>query len=162
MEVFDRVSRTAFILNITAAISVALCANIIFFLLAPNLSFGDDSNAEASSYYIPDWLVGTVWVALFAGLGAARWMAFVSPSSSGQAVSRQLVFLTLLCAVYPIYTGLLPSFAVALSGNVVTALAATYVARQSYRCSGGASFFAAMVALWLVIASYSIIGQRLE
>ncbi|WP_425147898.1 hypothetical protein [Deinococcus sp.] len=72
------------------------------------------------------------------------------------AARRWVVGLILLCAAYPLYTAGLGSAAVALLGNLVTALVALLAARRAWTTDRLAGWLLPVVP-WLIYASWTIV-----
>ncbi len=92
--------------------------------------------------------IGVIWIALFAGMGAAYWL-------SGR--DRAVAVLIVLCLAYPFYTHLISGHLTELIGNIVTLLYASWLAYR-LRATPIASIFIACVAAWVVFATALVIA----
>ena len=102
----------------------------------------------------PGWVVGSLWVVLFAGMGTARWLLL--RAASGKVETRRVEWVSLLaflCLLYPLYTVGLRDDRVGLVGNVITAVVAIAVAVFAWKRVRAAGMWLAAVCAWLVYAA---------
>ncbi len=101
----------------------------------------------------PGWVVGGLWLLLFAGMGAARrQLADSSDSPLHERSAEWVSLLAFLCLLYPLYTEGLRDDRVGLGGNIVTAVVGFAALERSARRSRAAALFLLPTCLWLVYA----------
>lgn len=136
----------------------SLAGNLAAFLIPPLVlngvifGLGWNMNSAPNPYLPPSWLVGTIWMLLFAAMAVARWMLL----RAGGAESGPVVLLAFLCLIYPLYTLGLRSQGVGLAGSILTALVAIWVAVRVQRRSRGAVALIGLVIAWLGYASLAV------
>ncbi len=107
----------------------------------------------------PGWLVGGVWVVLFALLGLVRWRMVRLGSDAGRQGARWTIAFVVLCALYPVYTlGLRSPFA-GFIGNVGTAILAGALGLRVRRIDRSSAWVFAVVVAWLSYATLAITAQ---
>lgn len=102
----------------------------------------------------PGWVVGSLWVVLFAGMGTARWLLL--RAAGGREEQRRVEWVSLLaflCLLYPLYTAGLRNDRVGLVGNVITAVVGVAVAVFAWRRVRAAGVWLAAVCAWLLYAA---------
>jgi tryptophan-rich sensory protein len=97
----------------------------------------------------PGWVVGALWVLLFAAMGVARWLLLRVDRVRAELVSG----LGFLCLLYPLYTAGLSDMRVGLWGNVITAIVALVVAVLAFRRNRAAGLCLSAVCVWLLYAA---------
>ncbi|MEO8657827.1 MAG: TspO/MBR family protein [Bryobacteraceae bacterium] len=145
-------NRKALLANALGAILIALLLNGIIFFFHWDQT---DSGNLPPWFSPPDWFVGAVWVVLFAGMGAARWLA-LRRGATRPALWVAILFL--VCALYPFYTGgfrLLPGFI----GNLVTVALAAWVATRLWPHSRPAAALVLCVVLWVSFATVVVAAE---
>lgn len=151
---WNRKTTKGLITNLAIALILVLLANGVIFTVFPQ-------NADSSSPGLlspPGWLVGTVWVLLFAAMGVARWL--VLDREKRPISNSTWVFLLLLfCLAYPAYTLGLKSLTIGLIGNIATIFAAGWVGLRIYRASRVAAGLISAVVAWLVFATFVTLSQ---
>jgi tryptophan-rich sensory protein len=106
-------------------------------------------------------IVPFVWVGLFAGLGAAFWLVSGGRSAPGRAGWAVLGLLG-LCIVYPVLSsGGGVGEIVVIVGNAVVILAAIVTAWFCWPVSRLAALFAALVAVWVSLATAGVVALML-
>jgi tryptophan-rich sensory protein len=141
------------------AVVSSLAANVAVFVLVTvalnGVIFGlgwDRSGAAAAMPGIPPgWVVGSLWVLLFAGIGVARWALLKADAPRWVAELPSL--LGFLCLLYPLYTAGLSDDRIGLIGNVVTAAVAVPIAVLAWRRSRIAGGCITAVVAWLLYAA---------
>jgi tryptophan-rich sensory protein len=98
----------------------------------------------------PGPVIGIVWIALFAGMGAAYTLA--------QRSARAVAGLIVLCLAYPFYTYLLHTHLAELVGNIVTFGYAVWLMRTVRQESATASVLIGLVAAWVAFATALVIA----
>ncbi len=120
----------------------------------------------------PGWVVGTIWMLLFAGMAVARWLIVHSRflhSARSNSVRwrsnpvrwrsnpvRWIDALALLCLVYPLYTIGLSNEAIGLAGALVTAAVGAIAAVRLWPVARTASGLLAAVLAWLLYAATAL------
>lgn len=106
------------------------------------------------SFAPPGHSIGIIWIALFALMGASRWLVVRGHGSASVADARWVTTLIALCLAYPFYTHFIGGHAIELIGNVVTfAVAATLAIRLRARAQTLAAAFVGVVAAWVAFAT---------
>ncbi|MBC8048936.1 MAG: tryptophan-rich sensory protein [Chitinophagales bacterium] len=124
-------------------------------LIANGLIFGlgfdsGSSPAGPRTAAPPGWVVGAVWVALFAIMG----VIYARLAERNSSARWLIVTLAVACLLYPVYTEGLSNLLIALIGNLATlgaTLALALYLGGKDRISG--ALLTPMLA-WLIFASY--------
>jgi benzodiazapine receptor len=133
---------------VAAALAAVLAANLVVAALGLE---GDGADPD-----LPGWLIGSVWVALFACLGGAYAALERAPAAAGSERAA-LVGLGLLCLAYPFYTAGFELRAVSLAGTAITFVYGLALALRVQRVSGFAAALLVPLLLWLVVAAFLLI-----
>jgi len=153
-------TRKSLVLNIGLALSVVLLTNFFIFLINPSET---GTPSERYRFEPPGWVIGLVWIIIFAGLGAARWLVIENRDrlikNTRVKNTNWVFFLLLFCAAYPFYTLGLRSVVMGLIGNAATCVFALWVASQVRRRSLTAALLVSTVAVWVTFASLLIVEQ---
>jgi tryptophan-rich sensory protein len=147
LGVFNRNDGLGAVANVVGAVALASVVNALHRRLRPERAGPD---AARPAFTPPGWVIGAVWVALFALMGLARWSA-VAAGSAGRSRSAWVLALIVLCVSYPFYTSgfdLLPS----MIGNLVTLVAAVFVAWKLVPVSRRAAVLIVPVIAWISFA----------
>jgi translocator protein len=131
---------------VAAALASVLAANLVVALL----DLGGDDGADGGP---PGWLIGTVWIALFACMGGA-YAALVRAPGPTEGTRAALVGLGLLCLAYPFYTGGFDNETVAYAGTAATLAYAAIVTVAASRVSPRAAALLVPLLIWLVVAFF--------
>ena len=153
-ELFNRTDGVGALVNAAAAVVAAAAVNGLIGALGLN---GSDESLREPAFAPPGWVIGAVWVVLFALMGLARWSA-VRAGPAGRSRSLWVVTLIVLCVAYPFYTAgfdPLPS----LFGALVTFAAALFVAWKLTPVSRAAALLLAPVVGWTGFACVLTIAQ---
>ncbi len=86
--------------NIVLAISLAALGNAIIYSQGWDRSVG---NVIQPSFAPPSYVLGIVWLFLFAFMGTARWLLIKSKSQKATYHSQRVIFLVVFCFLYPFY-----------------------------------------------------------
>ncbi len=136
--------------NLLLFVGSTLVLNGIIF----GLGWDAGSGVNVHRLLPPGWVVGAVWVLLFAGLGVARWL-LLQHNAVRQA---WLVFaLGVLCLLYPLYTAGLSSERLGLIGNILIIPFAAYVGVCCWRSSRAAAYGSFAVVLWVCFATVALL-----
>jgi len=138
----------------------SLGANLALFLLLPlalnGVIFGLGWNRSSAVLpgLPPGWLVGAIWMALFAAMGLARWLMLRGSRDRAHRLAATGVgLLGFLCLLYPLYTIGLSNDRAGLVGNIITLVVALAAAVLAWRRSRAAGACVVMVCLWLSYAA---------
>jgi tryptophan-rich sensory protein len=102
----------------------------------------------------PGWIVGALWVVLFAGMGTARWLLLrAARRHEDQQRAEWVSLLAFLCLLYPLYTLGLRDDRVGLVGNLITAVVGIGVSVFAWRRVRAAGVWLAAVCAWLLYAA---------
>lgn len=128
---------------------LAVLGNLALQLL--DIDQGGAAELRDPAFAPPGWVIGAVWVVLFALLGLARWAA-VARDGAGPRAELALWALIALCLLYPYYTN---SFSVwpAFLGAMVACVAAAAVALGLRRRSRRAALLLLPLIGWTAFAS---------
>ena len=144
----------ALAVTIVIAVATALALNTFVFAFSPRSALASGEGHVIWSP--PAWVIGGVWVCLFAMMGATRWRLISIGSADARRAAAWTTWLMLLCAAYPIYTFGLRAEALGFFGNLVTLGFSSYVARTSGRVDLLCTLAPAATAGWLVFATLLI------
>lgn len=150
----DRKGPLGLAANIGLAVGLALLGNGIVFFFGWN---GDAPGKQIPSFQPAGWVIGAVWTALFAAMGAARWLTARSRHGIDRRNTRLITALILASFAYPYYTLGFRSVEIGLIGSLATMLLAATIA---WRIAGQSRLAAALIlptALWCGFASILLI-----
>ena len=134
--------------NLAVFVGLPLVLNGVIFGLGWNRAGGMQVGLP------PGWVVGSLWVVLFAGMGTARWLLL--RAARGREEQRRVEWVSLLaflCLLYPLYTVGLRDDRVGLVGNVLTAMVGIGVAVFAWKRVRAAGAWLAAVCAWLMYAA---------
>ncbi len=154
MTILDRPDRTGLIFNTGIAVSSALLANGLIALVNP----GEMSSPGSVNLQPPGYVIGFVWLVLFAAMGSARWLLLTKPVDTIPA-RRLILYLLLFCLSYPLYTLGLKSAVLGLLGNLLTIAFAIYVVIRVRRISPLSAALVSPVIVWVGFASFLVAEQ---
>ncbi len=154
MSIIDRPDRTGLISNIGIAISSALLVNGFIALVNPS----EMESPGSVHWQPPGYVIGIVWVVLFAAMGAARWLLLTKPLDTIRA-RRLILLLLLFCLAYPFYTMGLKSELIGLVGNLLTIALSLFVAFRVGSISRPAAGLVSLVSVWVSFASVLVVEQ---
>jgi tryptophan-rich sensory protein len=140
-------------LHVAAAVAVCLALNGLIFCV------GWDRDAHHGVLLPPGWVIGIVWIALFALLGAARWRLAEAGTRAGDTARRRVDVLLLNCALYPFYTLGLSSDGLGMAGNILTLCLAVWAARGALRVSRLAAVLVSPVVSWVAFATIGFMQE---
>lgn len=134
----------------------SLAANLAVFVGAPLLLNGvifglgwNRPRAKAAGIP-PGWVVGGLWMLLFAGMGTARWELENAPARLfGERRSGWVSLLAFLCLLYPLYTEGLRDDRIGLGGNIVTAAVGVAALERVRHRSKTAALLLLPTCVWL-------------
>ena len=139
-----------------------LAANLVVFVVTPLVvngvifGLGVQRNGGAQTGLPPGWVVGTIWLVLFAAMGAARWLLLRAARTHGERRGAEWVSaLAFLCLLYPVYTRGFSDLMAGLVGNVVTWLVAVPVAAYAFRRVRAAGWWLVPLVAWLSYAAWA-------
>lgn len=155
---FDAINQknyTSLLLNVSIAVGLCFIINAVIFG-----SGWDKSDPVDDSIWFapPGYFVGTVWVILFALIGAARYLL----NASGEAANgtkNLLVILLLFCLAYPIYTIGFNSELLGLAGNLATIALTIFAMTKTSKFSKTATLLLAPIVLWVSFATLIIAAE---
>jgi benzodiazapine receptor len=139
-----------------------LWANLAVFVGAPVVvngvifGFGLERGGGAQAGLPPGWVVGAIWLVLFAGMGTARWLLLRAARTGGERRRLEWVsVVAFLCLSYPVYTRGFSDLWDGLVGNVVTLVFAVPVAVFAWRRVRGAGACLVPLCAWLSYAAWA-------
>jgi benzodiazapine receptor len=139
-----------------------LAANLVVFVGAPlvvnglifGLGWGRSGGPQTG--LPPGWVVGAIWVALFAGMGVARWLLVHAAGTPMELRRAEWVSLVgVLCLLYPVYTGGFSDLMAGLVGNVVTLVLAAPVAVYAWQKVRAAGWCLVPLVVWMSYAAWA-------
>lgn len=152
--------------NMALAVLACLLCNGLIFALGWQGST-DDAARQPGALAPPGWVIGTVWVGLFAAMGAARalleqqmadgWLRDGRAALEALRARRLLDLLLVNCLAYPAYTLGLSNRPLTLAGNALTILLAVIVIRAAWPASRRAVALVAPVIAWVSFASVAVL-----
>lgn len=135
---------------VVTAVAAAALGNLL--VMAAQRSGDAEALTVPASWEWVNRVVGYVWLGLFAGLGAASWLAFRSRAVNAVRDGQLLIGLLVTCLLYPVYT--LGMQAVpGLVANVVVLLMAVVVAVLVRSSSMAAAALVIPVIAWISLAT---------
>ncbi len=153
MEV-SRLTNNGLVVFVIAAVLVALVVNA--FLAKTGWPDQVGPTVVPEGWKWVDQVVASVWVLLFAAMGASAWLAYSSKGSESASHGRLVVALIVICALYPLHTTGLQVIP-GLVGNVVVMILTLGVAIVIWRSSRLSSVLLAPVAAWLAVATIYLV-----
>jgi tryptophan-rich sensory protein len=152
--ILERPDRTGLIGNTSIAVLSALAVNGFIAVVNPS------EMASPGSVHLqpPGYVIGIVWLVLFAAMGVARWLLLTKPMDTIRA-RRLILFLLLFCLAYPVYTLGLKSEIIGLAGNLLTIALALFVAIRVSSISRLAAGLVSLVIVWVSFASFLVVEQ---
>ena len=145
------------------ALLPSLGGNLALFILLPLLlnglifGLGWNQGTRAAQGQLPGvppgWVVGTLWMVLFAGMGVARWLLVRVRGGRWSVTAEGVSLLGILCLLYPLYTSGLRDDRVGLIGNVLTVAVAIPLTVVAWRRTAKAGACIAAVCAWLLYAA---------
>ena len=135
-----------------------LAANLVVFVGAPLLvnglifGLGVERASGPQTGLPPGWVVGAIWVVLFAGMGVARWLLVREGVGRG---AEWVSLVAVLCLLYPVYTSGFSDLMAGLVGNVVTLLVAAPVAVHAGRRVRAAGWCLVPLVMWIAYAAFA-------
>jgi tryptophan-rich sensory protein len=157
LQAIDQPGQRGLLLNIALAIGVCLAINAFV--------FGTGFNSEPTPpvndlwYAPPGFVVGIVWIFLYAGMGAARHL-LVNAGDASLGTRRLIVLLLLFCASYPFYTRGFSDVVACFWGNLATIALALITIFKAARFSRVAPWLVAPTVLWVSFATFVIVRQQ--
>lgn len=139
----------------TIAIAIGLCLVVNAFVFG--LGWDTDTVREVP-FAPPGYVVGIVWVTLFALIGASWWLLRLA-GEDARGVRNWLVFLILFCFAYPFYTLGLSSEILGLMGNIATFAVTAYIIRRAWAFSATSAFLLVPILGWLIFATVIIFAE---
>lgn len=100
----------------------------------------------------PSWVVGVVWVALFASYGYARWVA-LNAGAEGAEAAKWIVRQIIVCALYPLYSWGFDT-EVSAYANAFSLLFAIFVIFRVSQASFHSVWILFPSILWMLFANY--------
>ena len=146
----------SFLLNVL--IAVALCLGINAIIFGSGWFVTDDAADKAVWFAPPGYVVGTVWVILFALIGAARYLL----NEFGEAAAgakNLLIGLLLFCLAYPIYTIGFTSRLLGLIGNMATIALTIFIITKVFKFSKTAAYLLIPIIIWVGFASLLTLAE---
>lgn len=132
--------RRGLVANLVVWLGAVLLLNGLVFALG----WSTRASAPAPWFAPPGWVIGTVWVGLFALLAVARWRLHDRPAARGWVTG-----LMLACLAFPLYAQAPGSVWAGFAGSVATCVLAGFVARRA----GPAGGLVLPTVLWCGFAS---------
>ena len=153
-SLINRKNYVGLVLNITIAVVLCLAINAVIF------GSGWDASETAAQIWFapPGYVVGTVWVILFALIGAARYLLNDS-GEAARSTKNWLVVLLLFCLAYPIYTIGFNSELIGFFGNLATIALTIFVLTRTLKFSKFAAFLLVPIIFWVSFATLIVIAE---
>lgn len=141
------------VLNLLLAVGAAVAMNGLIFGLGWNKS--TDYSPKAL-YEPPDYMIGLVWIVLFALMATSRWLLNSSPEIGASQARAWVTFLVIFCLIWPLYSLAIGSVIGGLLGNFETIAIATFAVIRVWMISKPAAFLIMPVILWVTFATATI------
>ncbi len=154
MGILERPDRTGLIGNTSIAVLSALAVNGFIAVVNPS------EMASPGSVHLqpPGYVIGIVWLVLFAAMGVARWLLLTKPMDTIRA-RRLILVLLLFCLAYPVYTLGLKSEILGLGGNLLIIALSLFVVTRLSSISRLAAGLVSLVMVWVSFASFLVVEQ---
>jgi tryptophan-rich sensory protein len=152
--ILERPDRTGLIGNTSIAVLSALAVNGFIAVVNPS------EMASPGSVHLqpPGYVIGIVWLVLFAAMGVARWLLLTKPMDTIRA-RRLILVLLLFCLAYPVYTLGLKSEILGLGGNLLIIALSLFVVTRLSSISRLAAGLVSLVMVWVSFASFLVVEQ---
>jgi tryptophan-rich sensory protein len=137
---------------LASVIATVVIAGLFFGMLAA-LHLNAPVPARWPHFAPPGPAIGVIWIALFAAMGAARYLAATSGRSSARADAWAVVGLLGLCLAYPLYTHFIAGHATELVGNAISFVYAVWLIARLRGPSPVAATLVGLVAVWIAFAT---------
>lgn len=156
LDVLNRPNRGSLIANLCVALASVLLMNALIFGFGWNIP---SDQMRRVWFEPPDYVVGAVWVALFALMAFARWQ--LNGITTGQARRARfwITFLLVSCLLYPLYSLAIGSVIGGLIGNLWTIALAVFTISRVWRVSPVAAYCIAPVIVWVTFATFITLGE---
>ena len=153
---FNSPKTKALILNISVAVGSALIMNGLIYGLGWNSSAGYEQRAFFAP---PGYIIGIIWMILFALMASARWM--LNSLESGEAKRARLYVTILLvsCLIWPLYSLAIGSVAGGFWGTIWALALAAFTLKLLWRVSRKAAYCILPVLLWVIFATAIIVTE---
>jgi tryptophan-rich sensory protein len=157
LAVIDRRDSVGRFTNILLAVGVCMLINAFVF----GTGFANAVPTPFNDlWYAPaGYVVGIVWIFLYAGMGAARHL-LVGAGDDSRKVRWLIVALLLFCAIYPFYTSGFSNILACLWGNIVTIALTIFTISRASRFSRLASLLLVPTVIWVSFATFVIVRQQ--
>ncbi len=139
-----------------------LAANLAVFVGTPLVvngaifGLGLERAGEPQTGLPPGWVVGTIWLVLFAGMGVARWSLLKrAHTHTEQHRAEWVSLLAFLCLLYPLYTSGFSNLFDGLVGNLVTLAVAVPVVVYAWRRTQAAGWCLVPLVAWMSYAAWA-------
>ena len=136
----------------TVAVFVAACIVMNGLIFAMGWQ---DQSASGRGLLPPGWVIGLVWIGLFAGLGFAYWRLGRHGLHDGHG-RQWILWLAAWCLAYPLYTAGLSSRSLSLAGNVATIALALVLAVWLWPHERTSAALVASIAVWVAYATVGL------
>lgn len=143
-------------MNIAAAVGSALIMNGLIYGLGWNSSAG---YAQRASFAPPGYVIGIIWMILFALMASARWCLNALENNRAKRARLYVTILLLSCLVWPLYSLAIGSVAGGLWGTIWTIALALFTLASTWHVSKKASYFILPVFLWVIFALIIIVTE---
>lgn len=155
LSLMNRTDKVGLLINSAAAVLAALLLNGII-AVAGWGNHADPRPRLHEPLLPPDWVIGAVWVMLFALMGAARWFVFRSVPQA-RNLSCAVVGFMVWCLAYPLFTDGLRSVPLGLLGNGITLGLNAALCMSVARASRIAAALMSVPVAWVAFASVALL-----
>lgn len=162
LDALDQTTSHALLLNVVAAVGAASLMNGLIFSLGWNTP---DDPARQPFFAPPGFVIGFVWMILFALMAGARWKlsgAVASGRAGARSSRARVTTLIVFCLAWPLYSLALGSIVGGLLGCVVALVLAVVAVARASRVSMVACALVAPVPAWLLYATAILVAQLLQ
>lgn len=155
IALINRTDKVGLLGNCAAAVLAAIILNGII-AIAGWANYAESGSGSQESSLPPDWVVGAVWVVLFALMGASRWFVIRS-AAQARSLSFAVFGFMAWCLAYPVFTDGLRSVPLGLLGNGITLGLNAAVCISLLRESRVAAALMSLPAAWVTFASIALL-----
>lgn len=141
------------VLNLLIAVGAVMAMNGLVFGFGWNRS---NDNLPKLSFEPPDYVIGIVWIVLFALMATARWLLNSYFDTEASQARDWVTFLLIFCLIWPLYSLAISSVIGGLVGNMGTIAIAVIAVTRAWMVSKTAALLIMPVIPWVIFATATI------
>ncbi len=148
---FKQPNSAGLVLNIGFALLLACLANLLVFALHL-----DRDNKDEIKFPVPGYVIGIVWLLLFALMGLAKWVLNFRDNARTKKADSWITILMTSCAAW-VFLLAAKNIYVGLAGNFAIILLSIITMGYCLKISKAAGFFIFPVFVWVSFATATLI-----